>query len=102
MFINQSLCPKNISDWHNSWKVVDAGIRSGDVIQSGVPHKLITTVATFSADISYNEIYPACDIAVYEKTLSGATETFTLIQKEPQSKVKVVNGKFSLVLNLKE
>ena len=57
-----------------------------------------TSVAKFKADVGYNEIYPACDLALYRKTIEGGSEKFAELQRESKNNVKVVNGLYSLLL----
>ena len=57
-----------------------------------------TLPAKFKADVGYNEIYPACDLALYRKTIEGGSEKFEELQRESKNNVKVVNGLYSLLL----
>ena len=59
-----------------------------------------TQLAQFVANISYYEIYPACDLVLYEKGTEGL-ESFKELTRSKDN-IKEVNGRFSLFILIHE
>ena len=88
----------NAADFHDAWEAMDT---YGTTIINGVPYELKSSTATavFTADVGYKDIYPACDLALYQKRTDG---TYAELRRENKDSAKVMNGKYSLVINIKE
>ena len=92
----------HFSDFHNAWKATN---KYGLPLTSGVPYKMQSSMspATFIANISYNEIYPQCDLVLYEKRKQDSSpENFIKIDKQPRQNAKVRNNKFSLHIDIEQ
>ena len=87
-----------IPDFHNAWEASDV---DGTPIVSGVAYtmKAETPTATFVAYIGYKDIYPACNLALYEKERRKLAK-YTELEREKSNRAALVNEKYSLRIHI--
>ena len=100
-YISELNLGTNIADFHISWKVVD---NHGKLVNSGIPYNLKSAVspATFSANISYNESYEACDLVLYRQEMEGSNRQSKELRSQSKDFAKLVKGKYSLHLTINQ
>ena len=74
----------NIADFHKAWTVID---RDGKNITSEIPYAIIvsTPIATVHVNISYNDIYPACDLVLYQTYSNESRLSYELKRKSKKT-----------------
>ena len=89
-----------MSDFHNAWEASDV---DGTPIVSGVAYtiKANTPTETFMANIGYKNIYPACDLVLYEKERRKFAK-YTEQERKKSNMATKMNGRYSLLIHIKQ
>ena len=87
-----------IVDFHDAWQ---ATTYDGNPLTNHDTYELKadTTPTVFTANVSYNNIYPPCDLLLYKTEEGHGSEK---CEGRSKDKVTVVNGKYSLQLDINQ
>ena len=71
-----------------SWVAVATVGNSPKPIENGVTYEMINH-DKFKANVSYNEIYPPCDLILYRKTIQGGREEINELKREVKDGIPI-------------